>query len=123
LICFSSFQIRFSCDKQKQKLGRLTMGWENDLNVAGCWLPVQSWSNSIVSASSSLTYDVTCGILDVTVLPELLVANTVLDGVLDASTSAINSFYSTVNSSRIAKLIGKVLLVLLCLMAFAAAAA
>jgi hypothetical protein len=61
--------------------------------------------------------------LDVTVLPELLVANTVLTGVLDASTSAINSFYSTVNSSRIAKLIGKVLLVLLCLMAFAAAAA
>jgi len=98
------------------------MGWENDLNVAGCWLPVSSWSDKIVQASGDLTYDVTSGILDLLVLPELLVANTILDGVLNASNSAINNFYTTVNSSKTAKIIGKVLLVLLCLMAFAAAA-
>jgi hypothetical protein len=99
------------------------MGWENDLNVAGCWLADSSWSNAIVKAGGDLTYDVSVGIIDISVLPELLVANTVLDGVLQASTSAINSFYTSVNSSKIAKIIGKVLLVFLCLMAFVAAAA
>jgi hypothetical protein len=98
------------------------MGWENDLNVAGCWLPDSSWSRNIVNAGGDLTYDVTKGILDVTVLPELIIANTVLDGVLSASTSAINNFYSIVNSSKGAKLVGKILLVFLCLMAFVAAA-
>jgi hypothetical protein len=98
------------------------MGWENDLNVAGCWLPSSSWSRNIVHAGGDLTYDVTKGILDVTVLPELIIANTVLEGVLNASKSAINNFYSIVNSSKGAQLVGKVLLVFLCLMAFVAAA-
>lgn len=99
------------------------MGWENDLNVAGCYLPSRQTSVELVNAAGSLTYDTAKGILDVTVLPELLVAGTLLDGVLLASNSAINNFYDIAKSSEILKIVGKVLLGFLCLMAFVAAAA
>ena len=94
------------------------MGWESDLNVAGCWLPVQSWSDSIVKATGDLTYDTTCGILTTTVSPELYAANIVLDGVLLASKGAIDNFYQNVRESSALKLAGKFFTIVLCLMAF-----
>jgi hypothetical protein len=99
------------------------MGWENDLNVAGCWLPNQDWSSTIASKGGELSHDVTCAILRSLVLPELQATNITLDGVLSISKSAIDSFHSTINSSSILKWSNRIFLILLCLMAFAAAAA
>ena len=96
--------------------------FKDTLKTVGCLLPSSS-EQSIVNAAGNLTYGVTSGVIDVLVTPELTAANKIFTGLYDSAQISINSFFSAINNGKkIPEIIGTIMLVFLCLMAFASGA-